>query len=272
MADPLPAHKRAEILVKAVAGDRAPPRRDRRPDLRRGRQAAQGRQGRGEPRDVDLHVRGRRGAQARGRGRAHGRRPGGRGQARVHAPGADRDRRRDQPVQLPAQPRRAQDRARARGRLCRRAQAGGPDSAVRAARSRSSRTRRACRRAGSTSSSGPRVEIGDVLVEDERVKAITFTGSVRGRLGHPRARGAKEGAARARQRDAGDRPRRRRSRRGDCEAGGERLLLRGAELHLGPAHLRAEARVRRVRGRVRPEGRGARGRRPGRRATRMSAR
>ena len=30
MADPLPAHKRAEILVKVVAGHRPPSRRDRR--------------------------------------------------------------------------------------------------------------------------------------------------------------------------------------------------------------------------------------------------
>ena len=34
-----------------------------------------------------------------------------------------------------------------------------------------------CRRAGSTSLVGPSAEIGDVLVEDERVELITFTGS-----------------------------------------------------------------------------------------------
>ena len=34
----------------------------------------------------------------------------------------------------------------------------------------------------------PASEIGDVLVEDERVKLITFTGLGRGRLGHRRAR------------------------------------------------------------------------------------
>ena len=43
----------------------------------------------------------------------------GDGQARVHVARADRRRRRDQPVQLPAQPRRAQARARDRGRAAR---------------------------------------------------------------------------------------------------------------------------------------------------------
>ena len=52
---------------------------------------------------------------------------------------------------------------------------------------------------------GPASEIGDVLVEDERVQGDHLHRLVRGRVGHPRARGAEEGAARARKRDARDR-------------------------------------------------------------------
>ena len=65
---------------------------------------------------------------------------------------------------------------------------------------------------------GPASEIGDVLVEDERVRAITFTGS--GDVGWKLAERAprKAGQARARERDAGDRrgrtPISRTSRRG----------------------------------------------------------
>ena len=57
---------------------------------------------------------------------------GRRGEARVHPAPPDRRRRRDLAVQLPAQPRRAQDRACARRRLRRRAQARLADAALRA--------------------------------------------------------------------------------------------------------------------------------------------
>ena len=77
-----------------------------------------------------------------------GRLAGRRREARVHAPAADRDRRRDLAVQLPAQPRRAQGRARARRRLPGRAQARLDDAAVRALPRRTSRRRPASRRAG----------------------------------------------------------------------------------------------------------------------------
>ena len=80
------------------------------------------------------------------------------------------------PFNFPLQPRRAQARARARRRLPRRAQAGDPDAALRAP------ARRA--RAGGGPSgrlaelvAGPAAAIGDVLVGDERVRLITFTGS-----------------------------------------------------------------------------------------------
>ncbi len=108
---------------------RSAPRGGRQADLGRGRQADEGGQGRGGPRDVDLHVLRRRGSQARGRGRPDGRVAGRRREVRVHAQDADRRRRGDQPLQLPAQPGRAQARTGARRRLRRRAQAGGPDAA-----------------------------------------------------------------------------------------------------------------------------------------------
>ena len=56
------------------------------------------------------------------------------------------------------------------------------------------------------------------------------------------------------------------------EARGERVLVRRPELHLGAAHLRAGRRVGRVRRRVRAGGRGAEGRRPGRRRRPTSGR
>ena len=90
---------------------RPPPRGGRADDRGRGGKAAQGSARRGVACDVHVHVRGRRGAQARGRDGADGRVAGGRRQARVHRAAADRRRRRDLALQLPAQPRRAQDRA-----------------------------------------------------------------------------------------------------------------------------------------------------------------
>ena len=98
--------------------------------------------------------------------------------------------------------------------LPRRAQAGERDAALGAAARRARAARRACPPAGSTSLVGPASEIGDVLVEDERVTLITFTGS--GEVGWKlqRARAAQAREARARQLDAGDRRRRRRRRDG----------------------------------------------------------
>ena len=146
MRDPLPAHKRAEILVRVAGAPRQARRRGGATDRRRGGQAAQGGPRRGRAGDVDVHDGSGRGAEARRRDGPDGRDPGGRGQARVHATPSDRRRRRDQPLQLPAQPRRAQDRARARRRLRRRPQAGVADAALRAPPRRSSSTTRACRR------------------------------------------------------------------------------------------------------------------------------
>ena len=84
---------------------------------------------------------------------------------------------------------------------------------------------------------GPASEIGDVLVEDERVKAITFTGSSdvgwRLRERAPRKRVNLElGNATPVIVDADA------DLDGRREAGRERVLVRGPELHLGPADLR----------------------------------
>ena len=93
---------------------------------------------------------------------------------------------------------------------------------------------------------GPASEIGDVLVEDERVKLITFTGSagVGWKLRERAPR--KRVEPRARERDARDRRggRRRRGRRRALRR--ERVLVRRAELHLGAADLRPAGRLRRV--------------------------
>ena len=68
---------------RSSAGIAPAARRGRQADLRRGRQAAQGGPRRGLARDVDLHLRRGRGAQARGRDGADGRGAGRRGQARA---------------------------------------------------------------------------------------------------------------------------------------------------------------------------------------------
>ena len=235
MREPLPAHKRAEILVK-VAGQLG-----RRHDevaqtiCDEAGKPTEGRARRGVARDVDVHVRRGRGAQARRRDGADGRRrrPARESSRSRCAPA--RDRRRDLAVQLPVQPRRAQARARARRRLRRRAEARVADAALRAAARRADARRPGCPPAGSTSSSGSSSEIGDVLVEDERVAALTFTGS--GDVGWKltRARAAQARQPRARQRDARHRLRGRDVDDAAAEARGERILVRGPELHLRAA-------------------------------------
>ncbi len=77
-------------------------------------------------------------------------------------------------------------------------------------------------------------------------QADQLHGVGRRRLGAARACPTKAGQPRARQLDPGDRRGRRRPGRRRRPAGGERLLLRRAELHLGAAGLRAARRLRRV--------------------------
>ena len=210
-------------------------------DLRRGRQADEGRPGRGGARHVHVHVRGRRGAQARRRHGADGRVAGGRRQARVHAAPADRRRRRDLPVQLPAQPRRAQDRSRVGSGLRGGAEACVPDTALgaaaRGARARGRPASGVAQRPHGSGGRDRRCPRGGRAREADHLHRL---------LGHrleaARARGAQEGRARARQRDAGDRRGRRRPRRGGVEARRERILVRRPELHLRPADLRPAGR------------------------------
>ena len=201
MQEPLPAHKRAEILVR-VAGALGR-RHDEvaRPHLGRGRQADEGRARRGRTSDVDLHVRSGRGAEARRRDGPDGRGPGGRGEARVHAPAADRRRRRDQPVQLPAQPRRAQARAGARRGLRRRAQAGEPDPAVGAAPRGTRAGGRAAARLAERARR-PRVRDRRRARRGRAREADHVHGLRRRRLGAEAARAEEARQSRARERDA----------------------------------------------------------------------
>ena len=133
-----------------------------------------------------------------------------------------------------------------RGRLRGRPQAGEPDTALgadaRGARARgrvaarlAQRRRRACERDRGRPRRG-RAGAGD------HVHRL-----LRRRLEAPRAGREEESAARARKCDPGDRPRRRGPRRGSVQARRERVLVRRPELHLGPADLRPEAGLRRVR-------------------------
>ena len=92
LENPLPAHKRAEILVNVAGLIGKRHEEVARTISRRGGQADQDRARRGVARDVDVHVRRGRGAQARRRDGPDGGVAGRRGQARLHAAQADRDR------------------------------------------------------------------------------------------------------------------------------------------------------------------------------------
>ena len=248
MESPLPAHKRAEILVPRRRRARTPGRRGSPADRRRGGQAAQGR--------------------AR-RGRVERCRP-----TRWRP-----SRRARSPARWCRWTPRRQERASSRSRCAARS-ASSARSRRSTSRSTSSPTRSRLRSppaAPSCSSPprrhplsalllaeledeaglppgwlnvvvGPSSEIGDVLVEDERVKLITFTGSGAVGWGIRERAAEEEGRARARQRDAGDR-RGRRERRGRRDpVRRERVLVRRAELHLGAADLRPAERLRRLQG------------------------
>ena len=101
---------------------------------------------------------------------------------------------------------------------------------------------------------GPASEIGDALIEDERVKAITFTGSsgVGWKLRERAPREARQ--PRARQLDAAHRRSGRRHRGRRRRDGPARLLVRRPELHLDPARLHPARRLRRLRPTPDPEG------------------
>ena len=255
-----------------AGGDPRPRRRLPRPsarggradDLGGGRQAAEGGARRGFPRNVDLHDERRPGADARRRDGADGRLASGRRQARVHAAAADRRRRCDQPVQLPAQPGGAQARAgacrglRGRPEACladaalgapaRRARDGSRAPAGLAERAR--RTGLGARRRARRGRAGARAHVHGLGC---------------GRLEARGAGAAQARQPRARQRDAGHRGGGCRPRGRRDQAGRERLLVRRPELHLGAADLRAAGGLRRAARAVPAQGRGAQGRRSSRR-------
>ena len=92
---------------------------------------------------------------------------------------------------------------------------------------------------------GPASEIGDVLIDDERVKLVTFTGSSDVGWGIRASGAEEEGQPRARQLDAGDRRGRRGYRGRRDEVRRERVLVCRSELHLRAADLRPPRRLRR---------------------------
>ena len=100
-------------------------------DRRRGRQARQDRPGRGPALRRHPHLLRGRGPEADRRDGPDGGRRRRRGQARVRAARALRRGRRDQPLQLPAQPRRPQARPLDRRRQRDRSEARGPDPDLR---------------------------------------------------------------------------------------------------------------------------------------------
>ena len=96
-------------------------------------------------------------------------------------------------------------------------------------------------------------EVGNAIVEDDRIGAITFTGSAPVGWEHPLEGSTQEGQPRARLHRTADRQRGRRlgDRRGQGAA--PRLLARGPELHLGPAHPPPRVDRRRVHRALRQE-------------------
>ena len=136
----------------------------------------------------------------------------GEGKLGVHAARADRRRRRDQPVQLPAQPRRPQAGAGDRRRLPGRAEAGvsqTPLSAIALARAAARRVRPA-RRLAQRRHRRRRRRSATRIVDHDDIAHDHVHRLARGRLGHPRRGAAQEGRARARQQRAGDHRARRR--------------------------------------------------------------
>ena len=123
--------------------------------------------------------------------------PSVQGPGRHHPALPDRPDRGHQPVQLPAQPGRAQARAGHRRGQPDRAQAAVQGPADDAHRGRDHRAGRACRRAAVSILPMTR-ELGDRMVADERFKLLTFTGSPERRLADEGARRQEEGRARAR--------------------------------------------------------------------------
>ena len=102
--------------------------------------------------------------------------------------------------------------------------------------------------------------VANHLVEHPDVAMITFTGSPRGRLGHPGPGRPQAGQPGARQQRPGDHRAGRRLGRGGGQDRRRRLLVRRPVLHLGAAGLRAPLAARGVRGRAGGAGRRTQGR------------
>ena len=173
-----------------------------------------------------------------------------RGQARLHPARADRGRRRDLAVQLPAQPRRPQARPGDRRRLSRRAQAGEPDAVQRDPPGRAADRR--LRPAAGVAPRGHRRRRHrrQRARRPRRHRADHVHRLAARRLGDPGAGAAQEGRARAGQQRPGDHRARQRLADGGGEDQGRRVLPRRAELHLDPAGAGPRRHRRRVRRRA----------------------
>ena len=177
MREPLPAHKRAEILVR-VAGYLGRRHEEVAQTIsRRGRQAAEGGAGRGVARDVDVHVGRGRGAKARRRDGADGRLAGRRrasSPSRCGVPigvvGAI------SPFNFPLNL-VAHKIAPALAAGCAVVLKPASQTPLSALLLAELETEAGLPPGWLNVLVGPAAEIGDVLVEDERVKLITFTGS-----------------------------------------------------------------------------------------------
>ena len=184
---------------------------------------------------------------------------------------ADRRRRRDQPVQLPAQPRRAQARARDRGRLPGRAEAREPDTARRRSRSRAScSTSAGCPPATCNVVTGGGGTVGNAIVDHADIALITFTGSPEVGWGIKAPRAAQEGRPRARQQRAADHRAERRRRDRREEGLGRRASATPGQSCISTQRIYVHESTcsERVPRRARPARRRARRRRPARRADR----
>ena len=264
MLEPLPAHKRAEILVRVagylgrrheevaqtISAEAGKPLKAARVEVARAMStytmsAVQARTLAGEMVPMDA-------SQA------------GVGKLALHPAAPDRRRRCDLALQLPAQPRRAQARAGARRGLRGRPEAGLADAALGAP---ARRARDGGRAPAGLAERARRTGFG------ARRRARRGRAGARDHLhglgcGRLEARGAGAAQARqprARQRDAGHRGGGCRPRGRRDQAGRKRLLVRRPELHLGAADLRAAGGLRRAARTVPAQGRGAQGRRSGRR-------
>ena len=177
MREPLPAHKRAEILVRVAGGARSARRRGRAADQRRGRQADEGGPGRGGTRDVHVH-------DARPSRRASWRARSFRWTPRRPARASSRSRCASRSASS-ARSRRSTSRSTSsRTRSRRRSQPAAPSCSSRPRRRRSrrscspsSRPRPGSRRAGSTSSSARRRRSATSSSRTSGCALITFTGS-----------------------------------------------------------------------------------------------